>query len=269
MKVLLKSFGDYFKDDGPMLAGSISYFFVMAIFPFCLFLVSVLGYLIGENRAFYDFLLKELVRFFPAAAFKITRELAAVITYKKIGILTLLIYGFFSYQLFQALERAINSIFKEKVKRSFLRSAALSLMIVTLIIALIIISFGATSAISMLKYFSNYFPGLVIKNITKILIGFIIPMVLVSLIATALYILLPNKRVMTGHALAGGLFTAFFLEAAKHLFTFYLASKLSDLGAIYGPLTAFVIFVLWIFYSASIFLIGGEVVHNIGMLKES
>ncbi len=264
MKVFFKSFIDYFHDDGPMLAGSISYFFVMAIFPFCLFLVSVLGYFIGENRAFYDFLLKELVRFFPAAAFKITKELAAVITYKKIGILTLLIYGFFSYQLFQALEKAISVIFKLKEKRPSLQSVALSLIIVTLIIALIIISFGATSVISMLTYYNNYFPGLVIKNITKILIGFIIPVVLISLIATALYILLPKKKVIIIHALTGGLFTAFFLEAAKHLFTFFLASKLSNLGAIYGPLTAFAIFLLWIFYSASIFLIGGEVVHNMG-----
>ena len=140
-------------------------------------------------------------------------------------------------------------------------------MIITLIIALLIISFGATSAISMLKFLTKFFPKLVIKTITKILIGFVIPLFLVSLIATSVYILLPKVRVKIPNALIGGLFTALFLETAKHLFTFYVALRLPHLGSIYGPLSAFVIFVLWVFYSASIFLIGGEVVHNLGSSK--
>lgn len=267
MRLLLKSFVDFFRDDGPMLAGAISCFFIMAIFPFSLFLVSIFGYFLGENREFYDFLLKELIRFFPQAASEITRELGTLITYQRIGILTLIIYGLFSYQLFMALERAINLIFKQKVKRSFFISAALSFVIITLIITLLIVSFGATSAVSMFKFLTKLFPTLVIRTITKILIGFIIPLFLVSLVATSLYILIPKVRVKIHHALIGGLFTALFLEVAKHLFTFYVALKLPHLGSIYGPLSAFVIFVLWVFYSASIFLIGGELVHNLGASK--
>ena len=65
MRILFKSIIDFFRDDGPMLAGSISSFFIMAIFPFSLFLVAIFGYFLGENREFYDFLLRELTRFFP------------------------------------------------------------------------------------------------------------------------------------------------------------------------------------------------------------
>jgi len=267
MRIFLNSFIDFFKDDGPLLAGSISFFFIMAIFPFSLFLVSIFGYFLGENREFYDFLLKELVHFFPQATSEITKELGTLITYQRIGIFTLVIYGFFSYQLFMALERAVNLIFKQRLKRSFFISTVLSLVVVTLIIAFLIISFGATSAISMLKFLTKFFPNLVIKTITKVLIGFVVPLFLVSLIATSLYILLPKVKVMIRHALIGGLFTALFLEAAKHLFTFYIALNLSHLGTIYGPISAFVIFVLWIFYSVSLFLIGGEIVHNLGAFR--
>ena len=250
-----------------MLAGSISCFFTMSIFPFSLFLLSIFGYFLGENRAFYDFLLRELVRFFPQATSEITKELGTLMTYQRIGILTLIIYGFFSYQLFMALERGVNLIFKQRVKRPFFISVALSFVVITLIIALLIICFGATSAISMLKLLTRFFPKLVIKTITKILIGFVVPLFLVSLIVTSLYILLPKVRVNIPHALIGGLFTALLLEAAKHLFTFYIALNLSQLGSIYGSLSTFVIFVLWVFYSASIFLIGSEVVHNLGISK--
>src|SRR3989337_4043843 len=131
MRIFLNSFIDFFKDDGPLLAGSISFFFIMAIFPFSLFLVSIFGYFLGENRAFYDFLLRELVRFFPQATSEITKELGTLMTYQRIGILTLIIYGFFSYQLFMALERALNLIFKQKVKRPFFISAAVSFVIIT------------------------------------------------------------------------------------------------------------------------------------------
>lgn len=267
IRLILKSLVDFFKDDGPMLAGSISFFFIMAVFPFSLFLVSIFGYFLGENREFYDFLLKELVRFFPQATSEITEELGAIVSYRRIGIFTLILYGLFSYQLFMALERTVNLIFKQRVKRPFFLSAALSLVVITLIIALLTLSFGATSAVSMLKFFTRFFPKLVIKTITKVLIGFVVPLFLVSLTATSLYILLPKAKVMIRHALIGGLFTALFLEAAKHLFTFYITLKLSHLGVIYGPLSVFAVFILWVFYSASIFLIGGELVHHLGASK--
>src|SRR3990172_6800244 len=131
MRCMLKSFIDFFRDDGPMLAGSISFFFIMALFPFSLFLVSIFGYFLGEYREFYDFLLKELVHFFPQATSEITEELGAIISYRRIGIFTLVIYGFFSYQLFMALERAVNLIFKQRLKRSFFISTVLSLVFVT------------------------------------------------------------------------------------------------------------------------------------------
>ncbi|MBI5188491.1 MAG: YihY/virulence factor BrkB family protein [Nitrospirae bacterium] len=47
------------------------------------------------------------------------------------------------------------------------------------------------------------------------------------------------------------------------LFTWYVGTVMR-FGTIYGPLTAFVVFLLWVFYSSCIFLIGAEVVHNQG-----
>ena len=57
------------------------------------------------------------------------------------------------------------------------------------------------------------------------------------------------------------------LEVAKHIFTWYVRSVV-ELGKIYGPLTAFISFLLWVFYSSSIFLIGAEIVHNSGISRK-
>jgi membrane protein len=81
------------------------------------------------------------------------------------------------------------------------------------------------------------------------------------------YLFFPKTKVKTKHALHGALFTAVFLEIAKHLFTWYVGNVV-QFGSIYGPLTAFVVFLLWMFYSSCIFLIGAEVVHNLGIYRK-
>lgn len=257
-KIILRSFFDFFRDGGVMLAGSLSFFSMMAIVPFCLFLVTIFGYFLGEEKEFYQFFSARLISYFPDVTHEITEELRRLITYKGLGKLSLLLYGFLSYELFSSLEAATNVIFKIKVKRSFIASVILSLVIVTSIIAFFLISFSATSMISMLKFF----PGFKIGKIAGFAIRFVVPFFIMLVTVAMLYIFLPKKKIRVAHALSGALFTAVFFEAAKHLFTLYVVNVFT-LGTIYGPLSAFVIFLLWVFYSTSIFLMGAEVVHNL------
>ena len=265
-KVLLKSFFDFFRDGGLMLAGSLSYFSMMAIVPFCLFLVTIFGYFLGEEKTFYQFLSARLTSYLPEVTRGITEELGRIISYKGLGKLSLALYGLLSYQLFSSLEVATNVIFKVKVKRSFIVSVILSLVFVTAVIAFFLLSFGATSMISLLEPIQELFPGLKIGKVTVFFIRFVIPFFIMFVTVAMLYTLLPKKWVTFRHALYGALFTAVFLETAKHLFTLYVVNVFR-LGTIYGPLSAFVIFLLWVFYSACIFLIGAEVVHNLEVSK--
>lgn len=266
IRIIFRSFVDFFRDGGLMLAGSLSYFFMMAIIPFCLFLIAIFGYFLGVRQEFYQFFLSKLMSFFPKITSGITEELGKIITHKGIGKLTLILYGFLSYQLFSSLEYAINTIFRVKARRSFIISLVLSLFMVTLIIAFVLASFGATSAILMLKTLKEFFPDIRVGRATGFLISFVIPLILGFMIVSTIYKLFPKKKVKIAHAMAGAFFTAIFLEAAKHLFTVYVV-RVVDLGSIYGSLSAFVIFLLWVFYSSCIVLIGAEVVKNAGNMK--
>jgi len=252
---------DFLRDGGLMLAGSLSYFSMMAFFPFCLFLVTIFGYFLGEQKDFYQFFLSKLISFFPKVTSEVTQELKMIITHKGLGKFTLLLYGLLSYQLFSSMESAVNVIFKVKVKRSFFVSVILSLFLVTLISVFFLVSFSASSSISMLDPMKEFFPTLKMNRITGIVIGFIIPFILMFLTVATVYILVPKKRVRLAHACSGAMFTAIFLEVAKHIFTFYVR-HVFRLGTIYGPLSAFVIFLLWVYYSSCIFLIGAKVVYN-------
>jgi membrane protein len=261
-RIITRSFSDFFRDEGIMLAGSLSYFFMMALIPFGLIIAASFGYFIGEREAFLKFFSSRLTGFFPEITRDITVDLKKLITYKGLGKFSLILYGLLSYEFFRSLETALNSIFKIKSRRPFILSLILSLVVSTLILFFFIVSFGASSAISMLKQFQSSFPDLQIGTITGFLLKYLVPLALMFMTVTSMYIILPRKRVRINDAASGAAFTALFLEAAKHLFTFYVV-KVAKLGTVYGPLSAFVIFLLWVFYSSCIFLIGAEVVHTL------
>ncbi|MFA5354988.1 MAG: YihY/virulence factor BrkB family protein [Thermodesulfovibrionales bacterium] len=261
-KAIVRGLIDFFRDEGFLLAGSLSFFFMMAIVPFCLIMVTILGYSLGENQEFQGFLTSKLVSFFPRITEEITGELRKLITFKGLGAYSLLIYTVLSYELFATLERAMNITFKTKAKRHFILSFLLSIAFVTLVIAALVASFGLSSLIPAIKGLQRFIPGLRIGVITGFLIGYAIPFLLIFMIATTIYSLLPKMRVRLRHAATGAFITALLLEPAKHAFTFYVL-KVSRLGTIYGPLSAIVIFLLWVYYSSCILLIGAEIVHNL------
>ncbi|MCI0469738.1 MAG: YihY/virulence factor BrkB family protein [Nitrospirae bacterium] len=262
IKAVISGFISFIKDGGIMFAASISYFFMLAIVPFCLLLVAIFGYLLGENQELLGFLLGKIVSFFPRITYEITNEFKKLISYKVIGHFTLVLYCLLSYELFSSLESAMNVIFKIKGRRKFLISLILSIFVITLIILFIIISFGMTYIVSMLEALQPLFPDIHVGMIAGFIIKFVMPLTLLFLIAGSMYVILPNRKVKLKYAFSGALFTALFLEAAKHLFTFYVV-KIARLGTIYGSLSAFVIFLLWIYYSFCILLIGAEIVHNL------
>lgn len=99
--------------------------------------------------------------------------------------------------------------------------------------------------------------------------GFFLPGVLVFVTTSALYLVLPQKQVLVRQALLGALVTTLLLEAGKHIFTYYAMLQVSQFGVVYGSLTAVVIFLLWVFYAACIFLVGAEIVGNLEKGKKS
>jgi membrane protein len=261
-RIFSRSIADFFRDGGIMLAGAISYFSMMALVPLCLFLIAIFGYILGHYHGFYEFLVKKLTHFFPDITSGIVKEFGKLMTYKGLGAFSVVLYGFLSLQVFSSVESALNRIFKTKQRRTFLWSFILSLIIITFLISMLLISFIATSMVPLLLNMRDLFPNLRIGMITVFLIRYVIPFFMVLFSITVMYIFFPKARIKMSHALAGALFATVFLEIAKHVFTWYVGTVI-NFGAIYGPLTAFVLFLLWMFYSSCIFLIGAEIVYNL------
>lgn len=249
-----------------MLAGSLSYFLIMALVPFCLFLITLFGYFLGNYPEFYRFFLNKVVNFFPDVTHEITGEFAKLITYKGIGTFSLVLYGLLSYQVFASLENALNTLFRVTRKRHLIFSVLISLVVVSFVCAFLIISFTAASLVPLLKVVKPFGIDLQMGVAKSFVITFIVPYVLVLLSVMTTYLMIPRIRVRLVHAFYGALFTTTLFEVAKHVFTWYVGTVV-QFGRIYGSLSAFIVFLLWVFYSSSIFLIGAKVVYNAGNRK--
>lgn len=255
---------DFFRDGGIMLAAAISFFIVTAIVPFCLFVVTSFGSFMGRNPDFYRFFLGKVVSFFPSVTADITQEFMKLVMFKKIGAYSIVLYGVLSFPLFASVENALNAVFKVRKKRHFILSVLLSLTVATMIFAILIASFFTASAMPLLNKIRPFFPEFRISHATGFIIRFMLPFFIVFSVVAAVYKLLPKAKVGIVHACAGALLTAFLLEVAKHVFTWYVLT-IAHFGKIYGSLATIVMFLLYVYYSSCIFLIGAEVVHNLGI----
>jgi membrane protein len=85
----------------------------------------------------------------------------------------------------------------------------------------------------------------------------LLPFALTCCMFFLIYKIAPNKKVLFTPALQGALFAGLLWELAKHLFAWYVLHPAQH-SISYGSLSTLAIFVLWVYYSATILVVGGE-----------
>ncbi len=86
----------------------------------------------------------------------------------------------------------------------------------------------------------------------------LVPVVLMSLAFTLLFATVPNRYVPWKHALAGGIFAGIAFELMKRVFTWYITS-FPTYTLVYGAFATFPIFLLWIYFSWLVILLGAVI----------
>ncbi|KZX59637.1 transposase [Halioglobus sp. HI00S01] len=160
------------------------------------------------------------------------------------------------------IEKAFNLIWRARENRS----AVSSFLLYWAVLSLAPVALGLALGISTyLASFSHVLDEYDIFGAKAVLLK-VSPLVLSTLSFTLLYIAVPNCRVPFKHTLVGGLATALAFHAARAVFTDLVVG--SSYTFIYGAFAAVPLFLLWIYLSWNIVLMGGILVHSLSAYQD-
>jgi membrane protein len=164
--------------------------------------------------------------------------------------------------LMNNIDRAFNTIWHVRRKRSTLATFTVYWAILSLGPILIAISVGVTSYLVSIPFFND---TETVAMVGSRLLG-MMPIMISALAFTLLYALVPNRAVMLRHAVAGGVLAAFLFEVTKIGFALYITT-FPTYEAIYGTLAAIPIFLVWLYLSWLVTLLGAEFTYCLGIYR--
>lgn len=153
------------------------------------------------------------------------------------------------------IDRALNAIWEVRHERSLLNKFLIYWAVLSLGPLLIGVSFLVTSYVISLPLLSDAATTGAGRYLLRLA-----PVLISTLTFTMLYLVVPNRRVRLRYALAGGSAAALLFEGAKQAFGLYIRA-FPTYEAIYGALATVPIFLVWVYLSWMVVLLGAELTH--------
>jgi membrane protein len=172
-----------------------------------------------------------------------------------IGIVTILLA---TTGVFGEVQSALNAVWKTAPRRStmtrLMRARLASLGLVIAFGFVLIVSLAVGAALTALSTFLHgVFPAL---EAGLAVLDFILSIVLVSALFAAMYKVLPDTPIDWRDVGIGALVATLLFAGGKYLIALYIGR--SNVASSFGAAGALIVLLLWIFYSAQIFLLGAE-----------
>ena len=251
----------FIDDDALSRGASIAYYTLFSLAPILLIVVALAGLAFGRDAARGALVdqLSGLMGGKSAEALQAMIESASDpktgMTASLIGILAALIT---LTGAFGEVQSALNAIWKAKSRRSTLsrlmRARLASLGLVVTSGFLLTVSLVVSAALAALSnYLKAVFPA---GEFALQLADIVISGTLLTGMFAAIYKVLPDTPIAWRDVAIGALVTTGLFEGGKYVIALYIGK--SNVASSYGAAGALIILLLWIFYSAQIFLLGAE-----------
>ena len=241
------------------LAGQLAYFFLLFFFPFLIFLVSLTGLVIGNPEAGLKNLFEALSGLVPENARTLVFDYVnSTLKSASTGALVLGILG--ALWLGQAasisITKAANRSYRLEESRPFWRLRGACLIITlgfTLLIAVLTLAlFNVGAYISSIAGLPESAASLG-KPLSWAMV-----FVAVTLALDLLYYLAPDAKLPFKWITPGGFIATALLFASDGALSYYVA-KLGNYGQVYGQLAAVIVFMLWLYVTGLMVLVGLEI----------
>ncbi len=244
-------------------AAELSYYFLLALFPFLIFLTSVIGLVLGSGTGTRDTLFQYLARVMPPSAFQLISstmtEVSAASSGGKVsfGILAAL---WAASNGLSAITTSLNVAYDLKESRPWwkqrLTSIVLTMALSILIIGALVLVVAGGHIAEWLT--ASYGLGPVFPTAWKIVQW---PVVLACMILAfaLIYYFAPDFREQSWQWLTPGAAIGVALWLLVSIgFRVYL-NFFDSYSATYGSLGAVIILMLWLYFTGAAVLVGGEI----------
>ncbi len=259
--VLRLTVEDFIADEAWSRGASIAYFTLFSMAPVLLVVVAIAGLVFGQDAAQgaivdqlsglmgYD-TAKALQVMIRGASDRITGRAATAI-----GLVTILIAV---TGVFGEVQSALNAVWKAPSRRStmtrLVRARLASLGLVVAFGFVMTVSLAISAALAALSTFLHgVFPAM---ELALAVVDFVLSVLLISAMFAAMYKVLPDAPIAWRDVGIGALVATALFAGGKYLIALYIGR--SNIASTFGAAGALIVLLLWIFYSAQIFLLGAE-----------
>lgn len=252
-------------------ASSLAFRFFLSLFPFIIFLVSIIPYFPIDNL--YQELIELMRQFLPANAFDMAEETINDLVNKKHN--TLLSFGFlFAFYLasngVNSMIIAFNESYHTVKKGSFIQNHLRALLILLILTLLMFVAIGlAVFSQTIINYFISlgYLDSSWLIYIIKF--GkFIVLMGLFFLGISSLYYFGSTKNQKFRFISAGSTLATLLSILLSGGFAFYV-NNFASYNKIYGSIGTLIVVMLWLYFNSLVLLIGFELNASIKHAKST
>ena len=262
-KLLKQAVKEWQQDKVPILAAALAYYMVFSVAPMVIIVIAVVGFIVGESVARQEVIQQmealigpdatESVRIVLQNQFKPSSNIIATV----VGIITV-IFG--ATTVVVQLKQALNMIWDVQPKpgqgvKGFIKTRILSVLMVMGIGLILLLSLILSAVLAGVDRLLEQY--LSVPSIVWSLTDNLISVILMTLLFGQIYRVLPDVEISWKDVAVGSVITAVLFTLGKAGISIYLGN--SSVGSAYGAAGSLVIFLMWVFYSAQIFLFGAEI----------
>ena len=262
-------------DYAPSMGAAIAYYTVFSIAPLLLIVISVAGLVFGQEAARGE-IVAQLGGLMGADAAKAIEGLIVSVSKPGKGVLSsivgvvVLLVG--ATTVFGELQDALDRIWRAPARAKsglwgLVRARVLSFGLILAVGFLLIASLVVSAGLSALgKWWAPLFGG---WEVLLQVVNFAVSFGLITVIFALIYKIMPRVRVAWHDVWIGSAVTALLFTIGKFLIGLYIGK--SSVASGFGAAGSLVVILVWVYYSAQIFLLGAEFTwvyaHGHGSLK--
>jgi membrane protein len=251
----------FINDDALSRGAAIAFYTVTSIAPVLLIVIAIAGLAFGRDAA-QNAIIEQLSGLMGQQTAEVLQTAVASAANKSsgvvatiIGIITLMVTA---SGVFGEMQTALNVIWKAKPKGTtvsrLIRARAASLGLVAALGFLLMVSLVVST---VLTAFGNYLDSILpVGRVILTVLNGVVSLVLISFLFAAIYKVLPDRNFEWGDVAVGAIVTGVLFAIGKSLISWYIGS--SAVASSFGAAGALIVLLLWVYYSAQIFLLGAE-----------